>query len=338
MSGDNNTSISPLSYGFSPSAFGDYSSYMPSMMGLTGVGSFGGGMNSVFDPLTSFGSLMYGGGMMGGMMDYWLDYQKNMQKLQNDLELSKLDHNKQMHAGMINSEVQAHEETMSGIIQKILVDGAVDSQVRLLYSKIKEGDQNGVCQEYDKLKDYVCATYEKELKAKGLATRSGDIYSIIDKTYSEIVSAIANDGAVNHTIEGDIEKYCDDAFQAGFASGFKGNNGQRFKAETIHHVTGKRINNRAYQDNLHREGRVVGMVCSGLKDIGVGGVEGAGLYALGVSTLALLAALCGVKCGNKGLGQAYKTAMKGTRWAAVLGIGVTGARDIINRTNNKNAA
>ena len=80
------------------------------------------------------------------------------------------------------------------------------------------------------------------------------------------------------------------------------------------------------------------MVCSGLKDVGVGGVEGAGLYAVGVSTLALLAALCGVKGGSKGLGGLYKTAMKGTRWAAVAGIGISGARDVIYRMNNKNAA
>jgi len=336
MPDNDNTAISPLMYGFGPSSFGDYSSYMPSMMGLSGIGSYGGGMNSVFDPMTSYGAGMYGG-MMGGMMNYWLDYQKNMQQLQNDLELYSLEHNKKMHAGMINSEVQAHEESLSGIAEKLLADGSVQEGVKSLYAKIKEGDQNGVCQEYDKLKEIIYATYDKELKTKGIPiARATDARRLIEDAYSQIISATARDGDSNHTLEGDIEKYCGNSFQVGFMSGFKGNHNQRYLEETMNHITGRRIDNRIYKDHLKKKGKLIGLICAGLRDIGVGGVEGAGLWATGVSVASLLALLCG--CKGKNVGNVYKTLMSKTGYMALTGIACTGATDVIQRMNNKNAA
>lgn len=335
MSDNDNTSISPLTYGFGPSSFGDYSSYMPSMMGLTGVGSLSGGMNSVFDPLTSFGAGMYGGGMMGGMMNYMLDYQQNLQNLQNQLELNTLNHNRQMHAGMISNEVQANEETMSGIIQKLLEDGAVQEGVMSLYSKIKEGDQNGVCQEYDKLKNYVYATFDKEIKAKGIAiARDAEARRIIRHIYGQIVSNTARDGDSNHDLEGDIQKYCGSAFQVGFMKGFKGNNNQRYFEETMNHITGRRIDHRAYKDHLQKKGKVIGTICAGLRDIGVGSAEFAGLYTVAVSTIALLTLLC----GGKNVGKWYGKLMSKTGYAAMAGILYTGASDVIQRQNSKCAA
>ena len=245
-----------------------------------------------------------------------------------------------MHAGVISNEVQANEDTLSGVIQKLLADGAVQEGIMTLHSKIKEGDQTGVCQEYDKLKDYVYATFDKEIKAKGISiARDAEARRIIRYIYGQIVSNTARDGDSEHDLEGDIQKYCGNAFQVGFMSGFKGNNNQRYIEETLNHITGKRIDNRGYKDHLQKKGKVIGTICAGLKDIGVGGVEGAGLYAVGVSTLALLAALCRFKgVGNVSLGKMYAALMSKTGYAAAAGILFTGAADVIHRKNNKAAA
>lgn len=315
------TGISPIGLGFDTSSFGDYSNYMPSMMGYNMYGN--GGL---------YGAGGYGMGMgLGYAMAPMLEYQQQLALMQNQLEYNTLNHTRQMHSGLVSNEVQAHEESLSGVIQKLLADGAVQSRIMTLHTKIKEGDQDGVCQEYDKLKENVYRTFEKELRNNGISINKADeARRIIESIYGQIVSSTARDGQ-DHTLEGDIEKYCGTAFQTGFMGGFKGNYSQRYREETLNHIYGKQIYNRSYKDGLKTKGKVLGTICAGFKDVGVGGVEGAGIYAVGVSMAALIATLCGAK----GVGKWYGKLMSKTGWAAVAGIGITGASDIIRRTGNK---
>ncbi len=248
-------------WNFGPSAFGDYTNYMPSMMGLPATGAYGSG--SVFNN-------MYGYGM--NPMSMMMEYPIYMQNLQNQLERNNLEHTSFMHNGMINNEVKAHEESLSGVVQKLLTDGAAQEKLMTFYDKLREGDQNGAAQEYDKLKDTIYATYGKELESKGInINRADEARRIIETMYADVISASSADGP--HTLRADIDRYCGSAFESGFVNGYNNEKGQRYKDELINHIYGERINNYDSKENRKDLGNVLGVATSGV----VSGVEGAAI-------------------------------------------------------------
>ena len=88
-------------------AYGSYDAYMPSMMGMNyGMGM---GMNP------SFG--------MGGMMGAYPAFMAQMQQVQNQIEASQAEHNSAMHNILLNNEVNAHRETDSALMKKMLKIG-----------------------------------------------------------------------------------------------------------------------------------------------------------------------------------------------------------------------
>lgn len=251
-----------------PSAFGDYTNYMPSMMGLPAAGGYGYGAGSIF------------GGYGMNPMTMMMEYPIYMQKLQNQLELENLNHTSRMHNGMINNEVKAHEESLSGVIQKLVTDGAAQEKLMTFYDKLREGDQKGAVQEYDKLKEVVYATFDKELESKGIhVNRADEARRIIKTMYNDVVTAAAGDGQ-RHTLEGDIEKYCSDAFASGFYNGYNNENGQMYRDELINHIYGERINNYKSKENRNSLGGYLGTgasyVVSGVEGAAIGGVAGLG--------------------------------------------------------------
>ena len=316
--------ISPIGYGLDAGgAFGDYSNYMPSSLGLTGMGGYGNGMAG-----SVFGAGGYGyGGMMGGLMEY----QMYMNQLQNQIDLNNLNHVGAMHSGLINNQVNAHEESLHGMMQKLLADASVQSRLMSLYNKIREGDQRGVIEEYDKLKDRVYATFDSDISAKGISIgRADEARQMISTMYQNLISSTAPDGRT-HTLKGDIDRYCDGAFMTGVISGFKGQNDRNYHAEVINHIYGERIDDVRTNQGQKVLGKGIGTIGSIFRDMIEGTALGAGTWAVGTTITAGIALLCGGKPSN----WWWKATKGGAGWAAIAGIAAMGAWDIIKRIDSK---
>jgi len=325
--------ISPIGIGLMPSAYGDYSNYMPSSMM---DGTYGGGlMNSVFGNGYGAGTTgmmgMMGMPGMSGMMNMWADYQKYMTDIQNQIQQNQIDHAGVMHNKMVDYQVNTHKDALSGMMETMLADSAIQQRVYSLHEKLVEKDQRGACQEYDKLKERVYATYSEEMKKHGCSIgRADDANQWIEKVYGNLISAATG---TEHSLRGDIDKYCDGAFGTGFWEGFKGETNQKYRSETENHIFGKRIDNRRGKNTQETVGKGLGMFTSAFKDVGAGSLLGAGVYISGISLGAFVNLLAGGKASW------YKDAVKkGTGWAALAGIGALVAADVIKRISNKESA
>ena len=308
------TGISPIGFNLGTSAYGDYTNFMPYSMGMAGTG-YGTGYGT-YGAGSIFG---YGPYAMGGLMEY----QMYMNQLNNQIELNNLNHTRMMHAGMINNEVQAHEDSLSGLAQKVLADATVKQGIYNLNAKIKEHDQNGICDEYDKLQAYVFATFGKEIESKGTVIgRSNQVNELIEIIYSRMLGIGLRD---------DINLNCDSAFQNGLVMGFRGQNGRRFKDETINHIYGRRIDDVKSKHNQQRVGKVIGTAGSFVRDIGVGGAVGAGLYGTGLGAAAILTKLGG---GHPINNWNWKFLGKGFGIAALAGFAIMATMDVLKRTNS----
>lgn len=323
--------ISPIGLGLGASTYGDYSNYMPSSMGMMGMGGYGSGYG--VDGMTGMGlgTGMYG---MGGLMNGLMEYQMYMNQMQNQLDLNNLNHTATMHAGMIDSQVQAHEDSLHGLVQKLLADGAVQSRIMTLYSKIREGDQKGVIQEYDKLKDRVYETFDKDIASKGISIgRADEARRIIETMYGQLVTSTAQDGKT-HTLDGDINEYCDGAFMSGLVSGFKGQGNRVYREETINHIYGKRIDNYKTNQGQKMLGKYIGTTGSFFRDIGAGLALGAGTWGAGLSAATVITGLCG---GSPIKNWNWKTLGKGFGIAGAIGMAAMVAWDVIKRIDNKSS-
>lgn len=328
MAGYDITGISPIGLNMGGS-FSDYSSYLPSAMGMAGMSALAGGGTSGF-----YGG-GYGAGTMGsmgmmGMMAPMMEYQQYMTRLQNQLDLDSLNHTKTMHRGMIDNEVQAHEDSLSGIVQKLLADSAAQDGVMKLYHKIQQGDQNGIIQEYDKLQAIVLAKFDKEINSHGTSiARAADARRIITSMYNNMINSMARDGK-EHDLYNDIKSSSDSAFKQGVVCGFRGESDQRYREETLNHIYGERIEHWGSKQSQEKLGKGIGIAGSVFRDIGEGAAIGAGTWVAGLSALNLITLLLGSKWWAKG-----KLLGKGASFAAAAGILALGAHDIIKRTNSK---
>lgn len=239
--------------------YGSYDAYMPSMMGM----NYGSGLN-------------YGMGM--GMY-----YPTFMAQQQNQVEQMQLQHAGNMHTQLLNNEVTANRETNSALVQKMLTDGDIQVGVQNLYAKVRAGDQDGICEEFDKLKSYVYNTYQDEFKARGdkinpytSATR------LIEAVYGQIISA--QEGTI-HSLRDDIPKYGENALEQGFMSGFKGGHSSRYIDETMSHCFDLGINDKGSQDMHQLIGKGAGYTASILQKGAYGAIAGGVAAAGGLAVL-----------------------------------------------------
>ncbi len=314
--------LSPLgTYGLGAgSGFGDYSSFMPSAMGMYGMGS------------------MYGLGGFGGMGNIF-DYQRYMQQMQQQMELNSLNHTAAMHSGMINNEVLAHDDTFSGIIRKLMTDGDIQQRINTLYDKVKEGDQDGVCEEYDKLKNRIYTECSREFKEKGTYGNRADLANqIIESLYGNIINATATDGQ-RHSLEEDIKRYGDGAFQNGFMTGFRRDHHGRYVDETLNHIYGKRIDHRSEKDTRKTLGTGIGRAANGVEGMITGGALGAASMILGtsvISGLTLPFKKSSVSLGESLAGRTFKFGIKKCGWGAFIGALAGLGYNIYRQCNERN--
>ncbi len=309
------------------SSYGSYDQYMPSMLGM-GMG----GYNPAFG-MSAMGGLGMTGMMgMGGMMGMYnpLYYTQ----MQGAAEQIQAQHNGAMHATLMNNEVSAHRETDSALIQKILTNGDVHQGIQNLYNKVREGDQDGICQEFDKLKNYIYNTYQDELKARGDKTNpSTAATEIIEKIYGNIISTQTGEIC---DLRSDIQRYGDGSTMNGFMSGFRQGNHTRYVDQTLSHCFGLQIDQKQSKDNRKAIATGVGRGASALEKGAYGLAGGAAAYTIGY----------GVWKGISSLWGGAKNVKFSTKWlgkAAVIGALVGAAADIWwqvsgSRDSSSNAA
>jgi hypothetical protein len=253
----------------STTGFGSYDSYMPSMMGMGsifGSGSYGGYGN--------YGSMMGMSPMMG--TNSMIYYPTIMAQQQEAIEKMQLQHAADMHAGVTENEVKANHDTHSAFVQKVLEDADIQRGVQALYDKVKEGDQDGICKQFDTLKQYIYTTYKDELSARnGKINPAASAVELINKTYNSIITAQTNE---LHDLETDIKKYGDGPLMNGFRSGYERGNHERYVDQTLNHCLGLQIDRKESKDTRKAIGNVAGHVASVGRAAAIGGAVGAGAY------------------------------------------------------------
>ena len=280
--------------------FGSYDAFMPSMMGM----GYGMGMTNP----------MFG---MGGMMSSYPQYLAQMQQTQNMIEASQAKHNGAMHNILLNNEVNAYGETDSALIQKMLQNGDVKQGILRLQEKVEEGDQDGICKEFDELKKYVSNTYSKEISSRGNNINPDtSVVEIITNLYSQIDST--QKGKTRDLIT-EIRQYGDNAFENGFMSGFKRGHHTRYVDETLNHCFGLSIDQREAKDTNELIGNALGRTASVIQKGAYGAAAGAGAYSL-------------LNLGTKGLGALVGCKVpfkwRGVGWGALFGALAGVAADI----------
>ena len=274
-----------------------YGSYGDPMMTgmMPGMGGMYGGMSGMYGGMSSpygmgmaspYGMGMMGGlGMMGMMSPQYIQQmgqaQQALLQLQQQNEVSQLNHATDMHKLIQNADVQnlsIHERT---IFEKAMTDGDIKNGIRNLCDVIRTGDQDAICEEYDKLKQYIYTKYADYIESNGgKMDVQSSVNDLISLLYGQICSAQSGEICDLRT---DIKNYGESPFAHGFNSCFLGNSGhnEKYTEETLSYLYGTRINDKGSKSRAQKFGRWTAKGTEFLGSAAVGAGVGAGIFAAG---------------------------------------------------------
>ena len=277
---------------------------------MNGLGSFGlgaGGTYSSIGDMSSMGMAGYGmngmGAMMGmpGMMGmYNPSFMGQMNRAYHEIEKQNLEHAGAMHKLMLQTQTQNYQADDQYLFQKSLEDGSVNTLIVNLADKIREGDADGICEEFDKLKSTLYTKHADYLKANSNRLNPSDsVNNVIENLYAQIITAKTGQVA---SLRNDIKQYGETAFNHGFNKNFFGKKDyhNNHSDETLSYLFGTRIDNKSGKDRMENIGGTVGRVAE------AGTVAASGAAAgIGASILARL-------CSSK-------VTFSGAKWMAAIG-------------------
>ena len=299
---DNDYSINMMPW-VSSGAFGAYDNYMPSMMGMGG---------------------MYGmGGMAGmaGMNNWMLQQQQLMQQMQAQGEKFQAQHASDMHEISASNEIKARRETMYKDFQSLSLDAAMQEGINNLYRKIQEGDQKGICEEYDKLYSATLDTFKDKFDKNTNPTLQAR--RIIENMYAAQITAQYGG---THDLRHDIEETGEGAFANGFNQAFKSGHNKMFVDQTMDHIYGLEIDEEKSKKHSQDLGKGIGYGTRVLRD----GVVGAGIGATGYALYTgIRKGLKGSFSNNSSMGLTLKKFGKNTGRAAWIGAGICLIGDLV---------
>ena len=249
---------------------------------MNGLGTYGLGSSGTFgtyaDPMSMnmMGMSPYTAGGLGMMGMYNPAFMAQMTQAQQQIEQSQLQHASAMHELLQNNKVEAYKVEDRAFFEKAMEDSGVNLYIENLAKKVREGDQDGICEEIDKLKNVLYTKYEDYYKTnKTKINPAINIVNYIDMLYAKIISAKVQE-QVN--LRSDIYKYGKNSFEHGFAKNFFGKTyDSKYVDETISYIYGTRVNNKEGKDRLQKIGAKVE---SGIEYVAapiVGGLAGAGI-------------------------------------------------------------
>ena len=292
-------------YGLNTSgAYGSYDMCMPSMMGMNG---------SLFSPNSM---------MMNPMMNMYNPMY--MAQMYQNYEASQVDHAGNMHTKITNNNVQAYSETDSALIQKVAQNGDVQQRIKRLHVKVLEGDQKGICNEYDGLRQAILSTYRDEIAARGDKINPVTTASqMIDNLYANIITAQNQANGSNEiaSLEADIRKHGDGALMNGFMQGFRRGHHDRYVDETLQHCYGYDIDRQEGKEVGQTVAKVLGTATSVLEK----GIYGAAIGAAGYGVTTGLGKLI---AGGFGAASKVNFSCKWLKAAAAIGAVAGIAADI----------
>ena len=277
---------------------------------MNGLGSFGlgaGGTYSSIGDMSSMGMAGYGmsgmGAMMGmpGMMGmYNPSFMGQMNQAYQEIEKQNLEHAGAMHKLMLQTQTQNYQADDQYLFQKSLEDGSVNTLIVNLADKIREGDADGICEEFDKLKSTLYTKHADYLKANSNRLNPSDsVNNVIENLYAQIITAKTGQVA---SLRNDIKQYGETDFNHGFNKNFFGKKDyhNNYSEETLSYLFGTRIDNKSGKDRMENIGGTVGRVAE------AGTVAASGAAAgIGASILARL-------CSSK-------VTFSGAKWMAAIG-------------------
>lgn len=255
--------------------------------GITGIGNvlgtygLGDSYGSYADP-TAMG--MYGGyspygmgtnspytmGAMGGM--YNPTFMAQMTQMQQNMEKSQLNHSGTMHQLMLENETKAFTDQDRAIFEKAMVDSAVNEGITNLAEMVKKGDSDGICIEFDKLKQTLYSKYGDYFNAKSDSIDPNkSVTNYIELLYGKIVSTNLRD---------DIRAHGENAFEHGFWRSWKGSDyHSKNTEEAMSYIFGTPIDNKSGHDRISNVGGAIEKITEGGASLAVGYGAGLGLAA-----------------------------------------------------------
>ena len=326
--------LSPLgTYGLGATGgYGSYDMYMPSAY-MNGTGAGINPMMGMMDPsIFGLGAYGMGGYGMNAMLQYPLLYGK----VQAEMEKNQLNHAKYMQNAVNQYGVSATESTDRSLFHKIGLNGQVQLGIENLYRKVTEGDQKGIQDQFDQLREYILETYRDELKALGTEARPiATVNQFIKYAYSQSVQAMTGQPA---SFEDDVRKYGRNPWSAGYREGLKAGSSGLYTDQTIQHCLGVGIDEKPSKDRAQKFGKGIGYFVSTVEKGAYGAILGSGATAIGIGSVAALSAPFFGKFAKSALKVIPKAAFKyAAPIGAVLGL-IYGIGEIINRKSNRSAA
>ena len=281
MAGD---SITPLGV---PGAYTDYSNYMmnPYMMNSY--------MSPYMNPYMMNGSSAAMMGMGYYNPSFYGQWMREMNQLNAQMEKDKLAHTTDMHALTQQAEVQnmsIHDRTF---FEKAMVDGDMAKDIRNLAEVVRSGDQDAICEEYDKIKRSVLTKYSDFFStSQGRINVTDKVNDYICDIYSEYVKKWTGQPA---DLRQDIKNYGETAFMHGFNSSFFKKSGyhERYTEQTLNHCFGTRIDNKEGKDRMAKIGGGLGCFAEGATATAGGLAAGAAAGAAGGGKSGNVSSGCG---------------------------------------------
>ena len=325
-----------LMNGLGSFGLGGYSSYGnygdPSMTGMMmGTGTMG-----ITSPYSSMGMGMgmmspYNMGMMG-MMDpnYMAQFYKTQAQTQQDIEKLQLQHTGAMNQLLLQSQTQAATNKDAATFENAMIDADIQNGITTLIDKVDQGDTDGICREFDKVKNTIYTKYASYFNknAQNIDPKKS-AGEWVEMLYANKVSALRGTAA---TLRSDIEAKCDGSFAQGFWSNFKGKDyHKRDAAETVAYIGGTNVDNHEGKEQIKKVGRVTEALTETVA------APIAGYLAAGAGSMLLAGTAKGMlSVFGKGAHQWIKIGTVG-KWAGIIGAGVALAGDLIwqsTRTRN----
>ena len=309
MTGESITALGYPQYGLGQYGLGQY--------GLSDFGPYNSAYSSYMPTAMSMG--MYDPYSMGTMNCAYNPYMMNMYnpqfmaKMQQDIEVSNLQHAGAMHNIMKDVEVSNYSRSDEALIEQIAQNGSVASGISNLYQKVREGDQEGVMQEWDKVKEYVKSTYQDKLSARADKVNIDEtVTEIVKRLYSSTVSA--QEGRTADLVS-DIKKYGETHFQNGFNEAFFGDGHSKATiGDTLEHCFGLRIDDEGSKKTQRKIGASLGEGLEwGAWTLG-GTAAAAGVTALGMSAVKAC-----TKAPKQGVTTGFKYAVKNASTLKTIG-------------------
>ena len=247
--------------------------------GLGGTGMYG----SYTDPMMMGAYSPYGMGMGMNMMGMYPTYMKQMMEAQQDIEKMQLNHASDIHKIKLEHNTEEYKAHDRNIFEKAMVDVGVNGGIAKLAEKIKEGDQDGICEEFDKLKQTVYTKYRDYFNAnKDNMNVNESVTNFVEVLYSKIRTAQTGHEV---SLRNDIEKYGESSFEHGFWKNLHGKDyHQKYTEETLNHIYGTNIDNKEGKERMAKVGAKAESIAEYVASPFVG-------YAAGVGAATTIAGL-----------------------------------------------